>query len=268
MENTRFIYPGQPFIGEGVLRTILSFNNEPNDKGTSSVLEREHAQIAVGVTMVALESLVKTKLHNIDENEPKLLEDLFLKTVPDSSTNHPALGLWHELKILRNQIIHSGYFEKNILGGKISKATQTRIGFKFTCSHIDFKNERTKKYRLTINPLNVSRYEAFVTLLFFYWYGKVTETWSSNVPLNRIYVDSRFNHDIIGKWINAGRFHHLVGGGNEYVNLIGFLSNRLNPISKKQIYKSALSDLDIDLNKSANTALSILKMFETGSITL
>jgi len=94
--------------------------------------------------------------------------------------------------------------------------------------YLDLVGECTKKWRLTINPLNVSRYEAFVGLLFFYWFGKETGVWKSNSPLHTPDVDCRMKYNIHGDWINRDDYHHLVGHGNEFIYLIGYLSGRLS----------------------------------------
>lgn len=258
-ESVIFVYSGQPFIGEAIIHLLWAFNNEPYNDGKCSPHEREHSQIAYALIMIALESLVKIRLDEKDIKEPRELESLAEATIQGFTKQHGGYELWMELKILRNQIIHSAYFERNTKGGYTSKATENRLGSKYYKQYFDRDEECTKKWRLSINPLNVTRYEPFVGLLFFYWYGKTTNVWKSNNPLDTPDVDCRMKYNI--KWINRDEYHHLVGHGKDFGYLIGYLSGRL-----PKAYRSLLNDLanevlGIDLNDSFTNAKGILSMF-------
>ena len=195
-ENAFYVYPGQPFIGEAIIHLLLAFNNEPNKEGRYSSREREHSQIAIALTMVALESIVKSKLNERDEIEPKTTEEVFLRTLEEKyPKEHGGLVLWHELNILRNHIVHSAYFKNSTKGSEISTATKQRLDKNsFYKEFLDRPNECTRRWRLSINPLSVSRYESLVCFMFFYWYGKETGVWESNLPLHTPHVDCRMKN--------------------------------------------------------------------------
>jgi len=170
-----YVYPRQPYIGEAVMHLLLAFNNEPNNEGRYSPHEHEHSQIAIALTMVALESIVKTKLNEGDKIEPNKTEEVFLSTLERYSKEHAALVLWNEIKILRNQITDSAYFERSTKGGKISTSTKRRLRTPFYADFLDLSDECTRLWRLSINPLSVSRYEALVCFMFFIGMAKKQE---------------------------------------------------------------------------------------------
>jgi hypothetical protein len=215
-ESVFNVYPGQPYIGEAVMHLLLAFDNEPNNGGKCTPREHEHSQIAIALTMVALESIVKSKLHKKDEKEPKTTEEVFLLTLDKYSQKCGALVLWNELKILRNQVIHSAYFECSTKGSKISTATKRRLVTPFYKDFLDLPDECTRQWRLSINPLCVSRYEALVCFMFFYWYGKETGVWISNQPLHTPHVDCRMKYNIRKEWIDRGDFQQLIGERNRF----------------------------------------------------
>lgn len=258
-ENVIYVYPGQPFIGEAIIHLLWAFNNEPHNDGRCSPHEREHSQIAYALIMIALESIVKIRLDERDIEEPRELEKLFEETIEGFTKQHGGFELWTELKILRNQIIHSAYFERNTKGGYTSKATENKLESRYYKQYFDRDEECTKKWRLSINPLNVSRYEPLVSLMFFYWYGKTTSVWKSNNPLDTPDVDCRMKYNI--QWINRDEYHHLVGHGNDFIYLIGYLSGRLSKIHRNILTKLANEALGIDLNDSLRSANGILSMF-------
>ncbi len=170
-----------------------------------------------------------------------------------------VLNSGNELKILRNSIVHSAYFERNARGGYISKATKKKLKSSYYSPYLDLDEECTKKWRLTINPLNVSRYEAFVGLMFFYWYGKETSVWKSNNPLDTPYVDCRMKYNI--QWINRNDYQHLVGHGKDFSYLIGYMSGRLSEKHRTILVGLANEALGIDLDSSLRVATGILDMF-------
>ncbi len=264
LENAFFIYPGQPYIGEAIIHLLLAFNNEPNNEGKFSPLEGEHSQIAYALIMVALESIVKAKLDEKDLIEPRKIEDLFEQTLDTFTKDHGGFEFWNELKILRNQIIHSAYFERSSKGGYISKATESKLKSQYYSKYLDLKEECTKKWRLRINPLNVSRYEPFASLLFFYWYGKETKVWKSNQPLRTPDVDCRMKYNIQEGWISRNDYHRLVGHSGDFINLIGFLSGRLPKKNRHMFFNLVNEAFDIDLKYHLNLAHDILKMHKDG----
>ncbi len=266
-EGTVFIYPGQPFIGEAMIQLLLAFNNEPRDDARPSILECEHSKLSIASTMIALEGIVKIKLHETDIPEPRGVEDLFLCTLDKFTKNHKALNLWIELKILRNQIIHSAYFESSIEGKPISKATLKGLNSKYYAEHLCLPDERTKRWRLKINPLAVSRYEALVALLFFYWYGRETGVWKSNNPLHAPFVDSRMKYGIRDNWISIGEYNHLLGHGSDFVRLIGYLSGRLSATHQEAFYRLSRETLNLDIESKYRSSVSILKMFKNMKVT-
>lgn len=260
-EDAFYIYPGQPFIGEAIIHLLLAFNNEPNNEGRCSPREMEHSQIAYALIMIALESIVKVKLNEKDVVEPEKAEDLFKQTIERFTKEHGSFELWTELKILRNYIIHSAYFERSTIGGYKSKATKKKLESRYYLPYIDQVEECTNKWRLSINPLNVSRYEPLVSLMFFYWYGKQTSVWKSNQPLDTPDVDCRVKYNIHGDWINRDDYHHLVGNGNDFIHLIGYLSGRLSEKQRNMFVKLVDETLGIDLKYSLQVANGILQMF-------
>ena len=247
-DATMFVYPGQPSIGEAIMHLILAFDNEPEEDGRFSPLENQHSQIAIALTMIALESIVKHKLHEKDELEPQYVEGVFLNTLDGYTNDHPALNLWRELKILRNQVIHSGFFETSVKEGKISTATRAKLDRGWYAPYVNMMTESTNRWQLIINPLSVSRYEGLVTLAFFYWYGKETGVWKSNQPLGQPYVDPRMKN-LRGKWMDTGTYYHLIGHGPEFDRLIAFLSGRLPPDQKSRFYSLVKEDLQIDMEQ-------------------
>ncbi|NQU63907.1 MAG: hypothetical protein HQ517_06440 [SAR324 cluster bacterium] len=261
-ENVMFVYPGAPFIGEAIMHLLLAFDNEPTNDGRFSPREREHSQIAIALIMVALESLVKIKLHEQNDIEPHYREDLFLNTLEGYTKEHGALEFWNELYILRNQIIHSAYFESSNKGSTKSAATIKRLKSAHTIQYIDMEKEITKAWELSINPLSVTRYEAFTCLLFFYWYGKKTGIWISNLPLDTPYVDGRMKSNLRGKWIDTDIYSKLIGSGSDYTQLLGFLWNRLSSRHKTIVNEKSKEQLGINLSEYYNTAVTMLDMFK------
>lgn len=259
-ENVMFVYPGAPFIGEAVMHLLLAFDNEPRNDGRFSPLEREHSQIAIALIMVALESLVKIKLHEQNDIEPHYREDLFLNTLEGYTKEHGALEFWNELQILRNQIIHSAYFESSNKGSTKSAATIKRLKSAHTIQYIDMEKEITKAWELSINPLSVTRYEAFTCFLFFYWYGKKTGIWISNLPLDTPYVDGRMKSNLRGKWIDIGIYSTLIGHTSNYIQLLAFLWGRLSEDKKLLINNKSVEQLDIDLEEFHRATMTMLKM--------
>lgn len=261
--GTIFVYPGEPFIGEAMMQLLLSFNNQPDSQGRSSPNEREHSKLSIAATMIALESIVKIKLHESDIAEPHKIEELFVSTLDQFTKDHKALDLWIELKILRNQIIHSAYFESSIEGSAVSKATLKGLESKYYADHFSLSDERTKMWRLRINPLAVSRYEALVAIMFFYWYGQQTKIWRSNNPLHTPFVDSRMKYEIRDNWISIGEYNHLLGHGGDFIRLLGYLSGRLSTNQRKLFYDRCSSTFNIDLESKHNSAVSLLNMFKS-----
>ena len=259
-EGVMYVYPGAPFIGEAVMHLLLAFDNEPRNDGRFSPLEREHSQIAIALIMVALESLVKIKLHELDDIEPHYREDLFITTLDGYTKEHGALGFWNELQIIRNQIIHSAYFESSVRGSTKSAETIKRLKTAHTSRFIDMDNEITKAWALSINPLSVTRYEAFACLLFFYWYGNKTEIWISNNPLHTPYVDSRIKSNLRGEWIDRGIYSTLIGHTSNYIQLIAFLWGRLSDDKKHLININSVEQLDIDLEEYHKATMTMLEM--------
>jgi len=257
-----FVYPATPFIGEAVMHLILACNNEPRADGKPSVNEREHAQISIALLMVALESLVKIKLHRIDKIEPSDKGELFTTTLQGYTKEHGALNLWQELQILRNQVMHSAYFESSKKGSVISTATLQRLQTKRTSSKIDLENESTINWKLQINPLSVSRYEAFICLLFFYWYGKESETWISNLPLHATYVDERLRTSIKNDWIDRDLFASLIGEGSNYIQFLSFMWGRLSEQYQKQSNRLSIEELGIDLEEYNSATMTMLEMMK------
>lgn len=253
-----YVSPGQPFIGEAIIHLLLALNNEPKSNGIPFINEGEHSKIAYALIMIALESIVKVKLHEKDLVEPAKTEDLFEQTLEKFTKKHGSLELWQELKILRNSIIHSAYFETSARDGRISKATEKRLKSSYYSPYLDLDEKCTKKWRLTINPLNVSRYEAFVCLMFFYWYGKETGVWQSNRPLNTPNVDCRMKYKIL--WINKNDYNLLVGNGKDFSYIIGYMSGRLSEKHRTILVSLANEALSIDLDSSLSAANGILDM--------
>ncbi len=261
-----FVYPGAPFIGEAVMHLLLAFDNEPRNDGRFSPLEREHSQIAIALIMVALESLVKIKLHEQNDIEPHYREDLFLNTLEGYTKEHGALEFWNELQILRNQIIHSAYFESSNKGSAKSAATIKRLKSPHTLKHIDLTKEITKAWELSINPLSVTRYEAFACLLFFYWYGKKTDIWISNLPLDTPYIDSRMKSNLRSKWIDRDIYSTLIGHTSNYIQLLAFLWGRLSDDRKLLINNKSVEQLDIDLGEFHRATMTMLKMTKNNPV--
>lgn len=257
-DSVFFVYPGQPYIGEAVMHLLLAFNNEPNNEGQSSPHEREHSQIAIALTMVALESIVKIKLNEVDKIEPSKTEEVFLCTLDKYSKEHGALVLWNELKILRNQIIHSAYFERSTKGSKISTATRKRLEKSFYKDFLDRLNECTRRWRLSINPLSVSRYESLVCFMFFYWYGKETGV-ISNLHIYTPHVDCRMNRR---NWINREDYQNLIGNGNNFIPFIAYLSGRLPEEHRIRFVRLVQETFSIDMDKKMEFAKDLLKMFK------
>jgi len=255
-----YVYPGAPFIGEAVMHLLLAFDNEPRNDGKFSPLEREHSQIAIALIMVSLESIVKIKLHELDDVEPNYREDLFLTTLEGYTKEHGALEFWTELQIIRNQIIHSAYFESSIKGSTKSAETLKRLKSAYTSQFIDMEKETTKAWALSINPLSVTRYEAFACLLFFYWYGDKTKIWISNLPLDTPYIDSRMKANLRGKWIDRGIYSTLIGHTSNYIQLIAFLWGRLSDDKKHLINTKSSEQLDIDLEGLHRSTMTMLEM--------
>ena len=260
-DNAFFVYPGQPFIGEAIMHLLLAFNNEPNNEGRFSPHEGEHSQVAYALIMIALESIVKVKLNEKDVEAPKYVEDLFDQTLEQYTKAHGGLELWNELKILRNQLIHSAYFERGAKGGHISKATKKGLKTTYYLKYLDIDEECTKKWRLSVNPLNVSRYEPLVSLLFFYWYGRETKVWESNLPLDTPDVDCRMKYNIQENWITRDDYHKLVGHGKDFINLIGYLSGRLSERHRDIFVQLVNETFHIDMNDTIKVANDILHMF-------
>lgn len=255
-EATLYVHPGEPYIGEAVMHLLLAFNSEPNIEGAYPPREREHAQIAIALTMVALESIVKGKLFLLgDKEEPGTREDRFLHTLPGYTKEHKALVLWHELHILRNIIIHSAYFSQSTKGGKISAATKKRL-VGSDKKYVDLPDERTKQWMLCINPLGVSRYEALVCLMLFCWYGKETGVWTSNEPLRALHVDCRMKL----KWIDRNDYQNLIGEGKDFVPLIAYLSGRLPEEQRKGFVKLVQDTFKIDMDERLKFANDLLNM--------
>jgi hypothetical protein len=258
-ESTFYVYPGQPFIGEAIIHLLLAFNNEPNSDGSCSINEREHSQISYALIMIALESIIKVKLNEKDLVEPAKIKDLFEQTIEKFSREHGSFELWNELKILRNLIVHSAYFGSSKKGGYISKATKKKLESPYSSPYLDLDEECTKNWKLTVNPLNISRYEAFVCLMFFYWYGKETGVWQNNGPLNAPYVDCRMWYNI--DWINKNEYQHLVGQGKDFSYLIGYMSGRLSKKHRTILVGLAKEALGIDLDYFLKFAKDMLDMF-------
>jgi hypothetical protein len=256
-ENVIYVYTGQPFIGEAVIHLLMAFNSEPYDGGCSPH-EREHSQIALALIMIALESIVKVRLDTKGIKEPRELEKLFEETVDGFTREHGGLELWTELKILRNQVIHSAYFQRNAKGGYTSRATENKLQAPHYMPYIDRDEECTKRWQLSINPLNLTRYEAFIAFLFFYWYGKATGAWKSNNPLDTPEVDCRMKHNI--QWITRDDYSLLVGHGNDFSPLIGCFSGRLSKKHRDISFRLAEEALELDLNSSLRVANGILSM--------
>ena len=188
------------------------------------------------------------------------LEKLFEETIEGVTNEHGGLELWTELKILRNHIIHSAYFETSKKGGRTSKATATKLEAGFYKPYIDRNEECTMKWRLSINPLRVSRYESLVSLMFFYWYGKTTGVWISNNPLDTPDIDCRMRYNI--SWIDRDDYHRLVGEGKDFIYLIGYLAGRLSPKHFSVFSRLAGEVLGIDITECLRSAKGILQIFE------
>jgi hypothetical protein len=259
--STYFVYTGQPFIGEAIIHLLLAFNNMPDKDGRFAPAEGEHSQIAYALIMISLESIIKAKLNEIDGIEPSKIEDLFKRTIDAFTIEHGGFELWNELKIVRNHIIHSAYFETSRKGGHISKATLKKLESSYYQQFLDLPNECTKKWKLSINPLNISRYEPLVGLLFFYWYGKETGVWQSNNPIHTPEIDCRMKYNIHDNWISRDDYHHLVGYGNDFIRLIAFLSDRLPVKQRKTFINLADEAFCIDIASNLEEAKSILSMF-------
>ena len=259
-ESVIYVYPGQPFIGEAVIHLLMAFNSEPYDDGRCAPLEREHSQIAIALTMIALESIVKVRLDMKDIEEPRELEKLFEETVDGFTREHGGLELWTELKILRNQVIHSAFFRRNVKGAYTSKATEKKLQTPHYMPHINRDEECTKRWQLSINPLNLTRYEAFIAFLFFYWYGRATGAWKSNNPIDTPEIDCRMKHNI--QWISRDDYYHLVDHGNDFGPLIGCLLGRLPRKNHDLLNKLAVEAIGLDLNESLRLANGILSMFK------
>jgi len=257
-ENVIYVYTGQPFIGEAVMHLLMAFNSEPYDDGRCSPHEREHSQIALALIMIALEGLVKASLDMKDIEEPRELEKLFEETVDGFTRKQGGLELWTELKILRNQVIHSAFFQRNIKGGYTSKATKKKLQTRHYLAYIARDEECTKRWQLSINPLNLTRYESFIAFLFFYWYGKATGAWKSNNPLDTPEVDCRMKHNI--QWISRDDYYYLVGHGSDFGYLIGYLCGRLPKKNRVLCFKLVIEELGIDLNETLRVASEILAM--------
>jgi hypothetical protein len=256
-----YVSPGEPYLGEAVMHLLLAFNSEPNKNAKYPPREREHAQIAIALIMVARESVIKNKLFMMEKDEDPdsgKEENVFLKT-----TGYPkeraAFILWQEVRILRNQIIHNAYFEQSTKGGKISIATKNRL-VGSDKKYIDLHDECTKQWRLNINPLNVSRYEALVCFLLFYWYGKETGVWTSNKPLLEPHVDCRMKHKIHDCWITRNDYQALIGEGKDFGLLIGFLSGRLPGEQRERFFNLVADTFNIDMKDSLRLAKDIIKM--------
>jgi len=264
LNNIWFVYPGQPYIGESIINLLLAFNNEPREDGNCSILEREHSQLSIALSMIALESIVKVKLDQIDEYEPSKIGELFTLTVDKNTSDTLAIDLWTELKILRNQIIHSAYFTTSSTGGHISKATRRKLESPYYRKFLDIDNERTINWSLKINPLSVTRYEALVCFLFFYWYGRKTGVWKINLPLHPVYVDSRIKYNIKNNWIDNGTYNHLIGSSNnsDFIKLIAFLSSRLPKKIQQNLYNLSKKYLNIDLKAEIDFTNTVLKMYK------
>ena len=258
-ESAFYVYPAQPFIGEAIIHLLLAFNNEPNNKGRCSPREMEHSQIAYVLIMIALESIVKVRLNEKNAVEPEKPGELYEQTIERFTKEHGSFELWNEIRILRNQIVHSAYFESSTAGGYKSKATKKKLESRYYLPYIDKVEECTKKWRLSINPLNVSRYEPLVSLMFFYWYGKETSVWRNNQPLDTPNVDCRMKYNM-GDWINRDVYNQLIGQGNDFIHLIGYLSGRLPEKQRKMFVELVSETLDIDLKFSLKVANGMMQM--------
>jgi hypothetical protein len=84
--------------------------------------------------------------------------------------------------------------------------------------------------------------------------------WKSNNPLNTPEVDCRMKCNI--QWITRDDYYHLVGHGDDFGYLIGYLSGRLPKKNRDLLYKLAVEAIGIDLNESSRVANGILTFFE------
>jgi len=248
------------------MHLLLSFDNEPNSDGTGSIREQEHAQISTSLTMIAFESIVKVKLHDLDSIDPKDYVKLFNLTLDDPDHEDRAFILWTELRILRNHIIHGAYFQTSSKGGIVSRETEKTLQSRHYSKFINRDEECTINWHLRLNPLSIYRYEALTALLFFYWYGQNSKVWKSNVPLHDPYTDVRMRYSFKNKWFNRGDYYRLLGHHGDFIKLLGFLTSRLNSIQQKMFCDLCLNELGIDMQNEMRIAHMIIEMPNNTSI--
>lgn len=247
-ESYWIVYPGQPFIEDGIINTLLSFANEPNDDGLVSPNERSCAQKAVANIMVATESIIKQGLHKIDAEEPYERIEILKSIIQNNDELEKGLTLWNELSILRNDIIHTGYFINSNEISDVSKATAKRIHSKNVSKFLKSGEHETRKWGLTINPLRTTRYEAIVALTFFWWLGNKSGIWKSGVPFDSASVDCRLKPIYNSNWMNRKSYHSLLNVSGDMDFFLAYLHARL-PEERRRLYlKNTFSLFDSDYN--------------------
>lgn len=264
MDNVWFIYPGQPFIEEGIINALIAFNCNISEGGNFSIYENQVSIKSVAATMIAVESIVKHALDKKNMTEPHDLVEL-IDIVTDS---HPkksgALVLWRELKILRNDIIHSALFYDSKHDSKISLSSEKRLHTKYVREVLAPNETETRDWQLTINPLRAFRYEALVALTLFYWLGKSTKVWNAGVSFSSVFVDWRLQKEVFcSDWMTQGIYSHIFDHSGKMDFFFAYLADRL-PASHKKLYFSMAHKLTgTNLETSLSTFMGFLDMLKS-----
>jgi len=255
-ENFPIIYPGQPFIEDGLVTALIAFSSELCDNRFTPH-ENACAACSVVSTMIGVESIKKHALHKNNKIEGKTLKETLRIILDDKSTFCEGLTLWDELRIVRNGLVHSSLFIDSTTKSEVSKETQYRLEIEINRGKADDGNHETKRWKLAVNPLRVTRYEALVALTLFYWLGKSTGVWKSGTPFDVAFADARLDYVFKSGCITREKYNVLLTCSGKLEHFLGYLAHYLPKTKKQYYYKMTEPLFNVSLEAFGKAAINI-----------
>jgi hypothetical protein len=254
-EHFPIIYPGQPFIEDGLVAALQAFSSKfCNDRFTP--YENVCASRSVVATMIGVESIKKHALHNHNKLEGKTPRETLHIILHDKYSLCEGFTLWDELRIVRNGLVHSSLFFDSTTNSEVSEETKSRLVKEISKGKVD-EDRKTMKWKLEVNPLRVTRYEALVALTFFYWLGKSTSVWKNGTPFDVAFADARLNYVFESGYITKEKYNLLLTRSGEMEHFLGYSAHHLTEMKKKHYFKMTSPLFNVDLEVFGNAALGI-----------
>ncbi len=246
--------PGQPFIEEAIINSIITFNYTTWENGIPRYGEIHSSRVSIVFLLIAIESIVKASLHLKDLNIKSRQRILREICNPDRDINN-GYHLWEELLKVRDALVHGHlYYLENGMYTP-SKSTQQFAHNKSKMKFINPTNYTTKNWALNINPSKVGKYECICAITLWEWLIQNIDNEIKGIIPTRettgvVWGDDRIvNLRGLDKWLNIKKLDWYLYHNGRIDEFIALLFSKLSKYHRQEFRKNYTLLLNEDIEE-------------------